>query len=65
MLVTWELEGSGGTTRLTVVHSGFDDDDDPRDVGAWGGWMHGLAQLKRLLETGSVVDHDLWLGEGG
>jgi uncharacterized protein YndB with AHSA1/START domain len=64
MLVTWELEGSGGTTRLTVVHSGFDD-DDPRDVGAWGGWMHGLAQLKRLLETGSVVDYDLWLGEGG
>lgn len=62
MLVRWELVGSGGKTHLTLVHSGFDD-SDPRNVGAWGGWLHGIAQLKRRLETGTVVALELWLGE--
>ncbi|GLZ28844.1 hypothetical protein Lesp02_10340 [Lentzea sp. NBRC 105346] len=45
---TWELEGSEGKTRLTLVHSGFDPDNPP--YAAWGGWLSGVAGLRRYHE---------------
>ena len=47
-VVTWELEGSGGRTRLTLVHSGFVDD---RSKGGYDvGWAAFLASFKRMVE---------------
>jgi uncharacterized protein YndB with AHSA1/START domain len=47
-VVTWELEGSGGQTRLTVVHSGF---VDARSAGGYEvGWAAFLASFKRMHE---------------
>lgn len=48
MVATWELEGSGGGTRLTFVHSGFDEDNPP--YGGWLGWLSGVAGLRRFHE---------------
>lgn len=45
---TWELEGSGGGTRLTISHSGFDPGNPPYT--AWTGWLGGLAALRRFHE---------------
>ncbi|MEO5874217.1 MAG: SRPBCC domain-containing protein [Streptosporangiaceae bacterium] len=45
-LTSWELEGSGGQTRLTFVQSGF---DEPPYAG-WAGWLSGLAELRRYHE---------------
>ncbi len=45
---SWELEGSDGKTRLTVVHSGFDPANPPYP--AWGGWLGGIAGLRRYHE---------------
>ncbi|MDX3195273.1 SRPBCC domain-containing protein [Streptomyces sp. MN03-5084-2B] len=45
---TWELDGSDGKTRLTIVHSGFDPSNPP--YSAWGGWLGGLAELRRYHE---------------
>lgn len=44
----WELEESGGKTRLTFVHSGFDEGNPP--WGAWMGWLSGIAELRRFIE---------------
>ncbi|MEU4511565.1 SRPBCC domain-containing protein [Nonomuraea wenchangensis] len=46
---TWELEGSGGRTRLTLVQSGFDAERPP--YAAWGGIVAGLAELRRYHEV--------------
>ncbi|MEO3800831.1 SRPBCC domain-containing protein [Nonomuraea sp. B1E8] len=46
---TWELEGSGGKTRLTMVQSGFDEGRPP--YAAWGGFLSGLAELRRYHEV--------------
>lgn len=46
---TWELEGSGGKTRLTLVQSGFDESRPP--YAAWGGFLSGLAELRRYHEA--------------
>ena len=46
MVTTWELAGSAGRTRLTFVQSGF---DEPPYAG-WGGWLGGLAELRRYHE---------------
>ncbi|HEY3765180.1 MAG TPA: SRPBCC family protein [Gaiellales bacterium] len=47
-VVTWELEGSGGRTRLTLVHSGF---TDARSAGGYNvGWGAFLASFKRMQE---------------
>ncbi|TDD09602.1 SRPBCC domain-containing protein [Nonomuraea deserti] len=46
---TWELEGSGGKTRMTMVQSGFDEDRPP--YAAWGGFLSGLAELRRYHEV--------------
>jgi hypothetical protein len=45
---TWELEGTGGKTRLTFAHSGFDEGRPPR--GAWMGWPAGVSALRRYHE---------------
>jgi hypothetical protein len=45
---TWELEGSGGQTRLTFVQSGFDPGLPP--YAAWTGWLGGVSQLRRFHE---------------
>jgi len=47
-VVTWELAESGGNTRLTFVQSGFDTQRPP--YAAWGGWLSGLAELRRFHE---------------
>ncbi|MEV4174463.1 SRPBCC family protein [Nonomuraea sp. NPDC049709] len=46
---TWELAGSGGKTRLTLVQSGFDEARPP--YAAWGGFLSGFAELRRYLEV--------------
>jgi uncharacterized protein YndB with AHSA1/START domain len=45
---TWELDGSDGRTRLTIVQSGFDLDNPPYP--GWAGWLSGLAELRRYHE---------------
>jgi uncharacterized protein YndB with AHSA1/START domain len=45
---SWELEGSDGKTRLTVVHSGFDPANPPYP--GWAGWLGGIAGLRRYHE---------------
>lgn len=45
---TWELEGSGGKTRLTLVQSGFDTGKPP--YSAWTGILSGVAGLRRYHE---------------
>jgi uncharacterized protein YndB with AHSA1/START domain len=45
---SWELEGSDGKTRLTIVHSGFDPANPPYT--GWAGWLSGLAELRRYHE---------------
>ncbi|WIV58058.1 SRPBCC family protein [Amycolatopsis nalaikhensis] len=44
----WELEGSEGKTRLTLVESGFDPDNPPYP--GWAGWLGGIAALRRYHE---------------
>ncbi|MFC9840606.1 SRPBCC domain-containing protein [Rhodococcus sp. NPDC127530] len=45
---TWELEGSEGRTRLTLVSSGFDTNNPP--YAGWLGNLAGLAELRRYHE---------------
>lgn len=45
---TWELEGSEGRTRITLVQSGFDGTRPP--YAAWGGILAGIAGLRRFHE---------------
>jgi uncharacterized protein YndB with AHSA1/START domain len=45
---SWELEGSDGKTRLTVVQSGFDPTNPPYP--GWAGWLGGMAGLRRYHE---------------
>lgn len=47
-IMTWELEGSGGKTRLTLVQSGFDTRRPP--YAAWSGTLAGISQLRRSHE---------------
>lgn len=49
-IVTWELERSGGATRITLIHSGFS--GAPTDEGYYHGWADFLVRLKRLVEKG-------------
>lgn len=51
-VVRWELEGSGGRTRLTLVHSGFGEDRDAE--GYRLGWQAFLVSLRRLVELGDA-----------
>jgi uncharacterized protein YndB with AHSA1/START domain len=49
MVQSWELADSGGRTRLTFVHSGFDETQPPPYDG-WLGALSGLVELRRYLE---------------
>ncbi len=49
-VVTWEVEGSAGHTRLTIVHSGFAPDRACLDYGL--GWTDYLNRIKQMVETG-------------
>jgi uncharacterized protein YndB with AHSA1/START domain len=51
MMDSWELEGSGGKTRLTLMQSGFDPANPPYP--GWAGWLGGLAALRRYHELPS------------
>jgi len=45
---SWELDGSDGRTRLTLVQSGFDPTNPP--YAGWAGWLTGVAELRRYHE---------------
>lgn len=49
-VVTWELEGSGGKTHLTLVHSGFASDREGTDFTL--GWLEFLNRIRHMVETG-------------
>ncbi len=49
MVQSWELEDSAGRTRLTFVHSGFDETLPPPYDG-WLGALSGLVELRRYHE---------------
>jgi uncharacterized protein YndB with AHSA1/START domain len=51
-VVTWTLEGSGGRTKLILVHSGFAPDRVSEDYGT--GWLAFLNRIKSLVETGQA-----------
>lgn len=48
-IVTWTLEGSGGKTRLLIVHSGFDPDTIP---GERLGWLSFITWIGSMSEVG-------------
>jgi uncharacterized protein YndB with AHSA1/START domain len=48
MVQSWELADSDGFTRLTFVHSGFDETRPPYD--GWLGSLAGLVELRRYHE---------------
>jgi uncharacterized protein YndB with AHSA1/START domain len=50
-VVTWTLEGSGGKTRLTLVHSGFAPDEPTGGLNA--GWLNFMSWVKSIVEYGA------------
>jgi uncharacterized protein YndB with AHSA1/START domain len=70
--LTYEIaEGTGGITKLTVIH---ELEGAPQlaamvaggleDTGAGGGWSWVLSDLKTLLETGTSMDSQDGLNQG-
>jgi uncharacterized protein YndB with AHSA1/START domain len=58
--LTYELEGKGGTVKLTVTHT-MDMKDSKLVKAVSNGWPHILSSLKSLLETGeSLEGTDRW-----
>jgi len=55
--VTFDIEPHADIVRLTVTHDGFSDREYP-DAAA--GWPAVIANLKSLLETGSVLPQAPW-----
>jgi uncharacterized protein YndB with AHSA1/START domain len=49
-VVTWTLEGAGGRTRLTIVHSGFA--PDAPTEGLRNGWLNFLSWVRSAVEYG-------------
>lgn len=49
-IVTWSLEGSGGRTQLTLVHSGFAASRENADYQI--GWTKYINQIKSMVEVG-------------
>ena len=49
-VVTWTLEGSGGKTRLTLVHSGFGLDE--KTEGLQAGWRNFMGWVRSVAEYG-------------
>jgi DNA-binding transcriptional ArsR family regulator/uncharacterized protein YndB with AHSA1/START domain len=59
--VTFELEPTGSSVRLTVRHEGFEQDTEMLQACSGrkpqtGGWPEVLSQLKTLLETGALLE---------
>jgi uncharacterized protein YndB with AHSA1/START domain len=62
--VRWQLEDSGGRTRLNLVHSGF---GDRKSQDYQAGWTSFLVSLKAMLELGSdwsKVETDGYVPDG-
>jgi uncharacterized protein YndB with AHSA1/START domain len=57
-VVTWTLEGSGGKTRLLIVHSGFAPDSIP---GERLGWLNFLTWIGSMSEVGPAWQSPLGL----
>ncbi len=53
---SWELAGSDGKTRLTLMSSGFDPNNPP--YSGWAGWLTGVAALRGYHELPALA-HDL------
>ncbi len=53
--VTFELETIPNGTKLTVIHDRFPDGSKMYEMVSQG-WVHVIAGLKTLLETGQAVD---------
>ncbi len=51
-MVRWQLREARGSTFLTLVHSGFDDDALAEQFRQ--GWPGFLVELKRILELGEA-----------
>lgn len=51
-VVNWELDGTDGGTRLTLVHSGFSGGKPGSAAQQESGWLAYLATLKRMHELG-------------
>jgi uncharacterized protein YndB with AHSA1/START domain len=49
-ILTWTLEGSGGKTRLTLIHSGFAPDQNTG--GLQTGWLNFMSWVKSISEYG-------------
>lgn len=52
MVTRWELDGTGGKTRLTFVQSGFSADERDNVAQHEAGWLGALAELKRMHTLG-------------
>jgi hypothetical protein len=46
-IVHWELEESGGTTRITITHVGFGRERDTEDF--YFGWLAYLIKIRAFL----------------
>ena len=57
-VVSWELEGSDGATRITLIHSGFEDSIRLDDY--FGGWADFLVRLVGLCEGGPNWTAPAW-----
>ena len=53
-VTTWELDGSGGRTRVTVVQSGFAPKRNSEDY--YIGWFKFVHRLKTMMEVGKSFE---------
>jgi uncharacterized protein YndB with AHSA1/START domain len=51
-IVTWSLDDSAGTTRLTLVHNGFAPDRNAEDY--YVGWQKYLNRIRWMIEKGKA-----------
>jgi uncharacterized protein YndB with AHSA1/START domain len=58
-VVTWELEGADGATRITLVHSGFGSATSGDEY--YGGWADFLVRLKWMVEKGAGWVGPAWV----
>ncbi len=62
--VTYELEGLGSSTRLTVTHSELEVGSG-METGIRAGWPAVLSNLKSLIEAGRTMTDEIWGGKDG
>ncbi|AFU02612.1 SRPBCC family protein [Nocardia brasiliensis] len=53
-IVTWQLDGTDGGTRLTFVQSGYTDAELDNAAQHEAGWFAALAEIRRLNELGDA-----------